>query len=237
MRTLVVGDIHGAYKALLQVLERSGFDKEKDKLICLGDVVDGWSESIEVIRELASIKNLVYIIGNHDQWFIDFLIYGIKEYMWISQGGRATYDAYLEHMEAGFIDEMISFFKKGHYYYVEDERLFVHGGYNWHRPIEDSTRGDLMWDRHLYQTALMWGEWSDKDKGLNIVKDYKEVFIGHTSTSYTNPDLKPVHAANVWNLDQGAGWEGKLTIMDVETKEYWQSDMVKDLYPDERGRM
>jgi len=24
--------------------------------------------------------------------------------------------------------------------------------------------------------------------------------------------------------------------MDVETKEYWQSDLVKDLYPDEEGR-
>lgn len=30
MKTFVMGDIHGAYKALIQCIERSGFDKEKD---------------------------------------------------------------------------------------------------------------------------------------------------------------------------------------------------------------
>ena len=38
MKTFVIGDIHGAYKALLQCFERSGFDYEKDHLIVLGDV-------------------------------------------------------------------------------------------------------------------------------------------------------------------------------------------------------
>jgi serine/threonine protein phosphatase 1 len=33
-------------------------------------------------------------------------------------------------------------------------------------------------------------------------------------------------------MDTGAGWAGKLTIMDVQTKEYWQSDPVQSLYPD-----
>ena len=35
---------------------------------------------------------------------------------------------------------------------------------------------------------------------------------------------------NVWNLDTGAGWSGKLTIMDVNSKEYWQADLTPDLY-------
>ena len=42
MKTFVMGDSHGAYKAFLQVMERSGFDYENDRLICLGDVSDGW---------------------------------------------------------------------------------------------------------------------------------------------------------------------------------------------------
>ena len=41
MRTFVMGDIHGAYNALLQCLKRSGFDYENDQLIQLGDVADG----------------------------------------------------------------------------------------------------------------------------------------------------------------------------------------------------
>ena len=41
MRTWVVGDIHGGYRALMQVFERSQFDRERDRLIALGDLVDG----------------------------------------------------------------------------------------------------------------------------------------------------------------------------------------------------
>jgi serine/threonine protein phosphatase 1 len=43
---------------------------------------------------------------------------------------------------------------------------------------------------------------------------------------------KPLHLGNLWALDQGAGWGGKLTLMDVNTHEYWQSDPVSTLYPD-----
>jgi serine/threonine protein phosphatase 1 len=38
MRTLVMGDIHGAHKALVQCLEKSGFNMEHDRLIQLGDI-------------------------------------------------------------------------------------------------------------------------------------------------------------------------------------------------------
>jgi hypothetical protein len=69
------------------------------------------------------------------------------------------------------------------------------------------------------------------------VKAYNEVFVGHTTTQKPYPDMKPVHASNVWNLDQGAGWSGKLTLMNIDTKEYFQSDLVTELYPDELGRM
>jgi len=48
MKTFTIGDIHGGHKALLQCLERSGTDKKNDRLLCLGDVVDGmvWSTKV-----------------------------------------------------------------------------------------------------------------------------------------------------------------------------------------------
>ena len=52
MKRYVLGDIHGAYQALIQVLKRAKFDYENDQLIFLGDVVDGWPESKECIDEL-----------------------------------------------------------------------------------------------------------------------------------------------------------------------------------------
>lgn len=65
-RRFVLGDVHGNFKALKQVLKKSKFDYEKDSLIIIGDVVDGYNCSYEVVEELLKIKNRVFIIGNHD---------------------------------------------------------------------------------------------------------------------------------------------------------------------------
>ena len=41
---------------------------------------------------------------------------------------------------------------------------------------------------------------------------------------------KPMKAANIYNLDTGAGHAGRLTIMDIESKKFSQSDPVSELY-------
>jgi serine/threonine protein phosphatase 1 len=55
-RTFVIGDIHGGLKALKQVLQNAAVTKE-DTLIFLGDYVDGWSESVQVISFLIDLHN------------------------------------------------------------------------------------------------------------------------------------------------------------------------------------
>lgn len=87
-----MGDIHGAYKALLQCLERSGFDKENDTLIQLGDIADGWSEVYECVEELLSIKNLISIRGNHDMWFKKYLETGVHPVRG-AQGSQVSIDS------------------------------------------------------------------------------------------------------------------------------------------------
>jgi hypothetical protein len=32
-------------------------------------------------------------------------------------------------------------------------------------------------------------------------------------------------------MDTAAGWGGKPSIMDVNTQQFWQSDLTSDLYP------
>jgi len=69
-RTFVIGDIHGAFRALQQILERAGV-QENDQLIFLGDFVDGWSQSFEVIQYLVEIEKknkFIFIKGKHDRW-------------------------------------------------------------------------------------------------------------------------------------------------------------------------
>ncbi|CEN32952.1 hypothetical protein CCAN12_280002 [Capnocytophaga canimorsus] len=39
-----------------------------------------------------------------------------------------------------------------------------------------------------------------------------------------------------WNVDTGCAFKGKITVMDIQTKQFWQSDPVWQCYPDEQGR-
>ena len=67
-RTLVIGDIHGGLKAVHQVFEKANVT-HADKLICLGDYVDGWSESAQTIDHVIGLskqQSCIFIKGNHD---------------------------------------------------------------------------------------------------------------------------------------------------------------------------
>ena len=228
MKIFVIGDIHGAYKALLQCLQRSSFDYDKDRLIALGDVCDGWSEVQECIDELLKIKHCDYIIGNHDLWTLDWALTGRKERAWLNQGGRNTIMSY----EGRPIPKAhIKFFKDAHFWLEVENKLFVHGGFDPDKPIHDQDKEALVWDRLLINEA-----WDKHSLGSNRKYGrYDGIFVGHTPTSRFGSKV-PVHCCNLWDLDTGAGWSGCLTIMDIHTKQFWQSDPTPELYPDSLGR-
>jgi len=258
-RTLVIGDIHGNYKGFRQALERCNFNNDRDTLISLGDVVDGHNESFEVVEELLRIKNLIPIKGNHDDWFNTWIQTGDNPSNW-QQGQKATGMSYLAHSrpeqpwfefnfdKTGFDisikpndipDNHIEFFANQLPYYIDkDNNLFVHGGFNRHYPLKE--QGDILWwDRDLWSQALSYKGMSAvegiKHPKFKMVDEFNEIFIGHTSTQFWGED-KPMNAANIWNLDTGGGWNGRVTIMDIDTKEFWQSDLGKELYPEFKGR-
>lgn len=261
-RTLCVGDLHGNFKGFKQALERCNFDYDNDTLISLGDVVDGHSQSYEVVEELLKIKNLISVKGNHDDWFLQWLRTGINPTNW-TQGQKATGLSYTTHNNPNqewynYVDSpgggkhfVVSlkpnhvpynhrqfFINQVNYYLDSQNRLFVHGGFNRHYPLEE--QGDILWwDRDLWSQALSWEsmgavESIGKPK-FKMVGDFNEVFIGHTSTQFWKSNV-PMKAANIWNLDTGGGWSGFVTIMDIDTKEFWQSDAGNVLYPEFKGR-
>lgn len=240
-KTFCIGDIHANYRGLLQCLKRSKFDKEKDVLICLGDYCDGWSETPECINELLTIKNRIDIRGNHDNWCDDWLSKGWTPSLWTQQGGQATIDAYIRTGEL-INDKHREFFNNLQDYYIDNQnRLFIHGGWDYYMgfpngalfPVNAGSKAkECHWDRSLLAGARSaFGDKNNPKGKFNAIEQFKEVYIGHTAMNGL-----PHQFGNLWNMDTGSGFSGYLSIINIDTKEVYQSDNVLSLYPDEKGR-
>jgi serine/threonine protein phosphatase 1 len=233
-KTFVIGDIHGGLKALIQILDRAKVMPD-DQLIFLGDYVDRWYESAQTIDFLINFQkthNCIFIRGNHDDLLQKYLEGAPENTMWLNAGGAQTIKSYqntppknkYKHLE--FLKSLKS------YYLDNQQRLFVHGGfthmrgvrYEWHETM-------LYWDRTLWETALSLNPALQKTDLYypKRLKLYHEIYIGHTATIEI-AQTTPQNCANVWNIDTGAGYVGKLTIMNIDTKEFWQSDQLNLLY-------
>jgi serine/threonine protein phosphatase 1 len=230
-RKFVLGDIHGAKRALDQVLERCGFNNDADTLIFLGDISDGWPEVKQSIDKLLTIKNLVHLRGNHDDWFLDAVNGEHPGMLWLQQGGYATVNSYNGLINV--LDSHKEFLRNAKLYHEDDGRIFVHAGWPgfMNHPMQYVSGSQLFWDRSMWHEAV--SKQSRKDS--TPVTKFKEVFIGHTPTIMFDIGI-PMNRCEIWNVDTGAGYGFKLSIMDVDTKEYWQSDNVQDLYPGVKGR-
>ncbi len=240
MRTFVFGDIHGGLKALDQVIAKLDLVTE-DKLIFLGDYVDGWSESAQVIDRLIELDKqyeCVFIKGNHDQMCEDWLMGERMDPSWRQHGGAETVDSYQFYFQQDRVKH-IRFFKSMRRYVVDEEnRLFVHAGFTSMKgPKAEIYKTNFFWDRTLWETVKAM----DTKMEINDpfypkrLKLFREIYIGHTAlTDYGI--LIPVNKANLWNMDTGAAFTGKLSCMEINTKELFQSDKLIELYPDEKGR-
>lgn len=240
MRTLVIGDVHGSYKALLQLMERAAVT-QNDLLIFLGDYVDGWGQSADVIDFLIGLKsthNCIFMRGNHDDLLLAWLKTGEYNEQWFNHGGELTTQKYKD-VTGERRKRHIQFLEQLEDYYLdESNRLFIHAGFTSQNGVthEYFTRM-FYWERTLWETALALDKKLDPNDPLYPKRFtlYKEVFIGHTPVTSIGETV-PIQMANIWNVDTGAAFKGPLTIMDADTKEYWQSDAVYSLYPEENGR-
>jgi len=240
MRTLVVGDIHSGLRALEQVMDKANVTP-RDHIIFLGDYVDAWSTAVETVDFLIELKdsfNCTFIRGNHDELCRDWLLTQKDNPQWLAHGGTATRQSYLDADRDKWERHLQFYADLENYYLAEDNRLYLHAGYTNLKGIDfEYFVQSYYWDRTLWElaTALNPELEPTHPKYPKRLTHYKEVFIGHTPLSKTQV-VKPQRAANVWNVDTGAAFKGGLTILDVETKEYWQSEPVHTFYPGERGR-
>jgi len=153
-------------------------------------------------------------------------------------GGLETVASYQSYSEEQLATHLNFYMKLQNYHIDENNNLFVHAGFSsMHGPSKEVYETNYSWDRTLWETACAMDKHLQKNSELfpKRLLLFNEIYIGHTPTLYYN-ETTPMHKANIWNIDTGAAFTGKLSILDLETKEFWQSDPLSELYSDEKGR-
>ena len=79
MRTALISDVHGNYAGLLAVLADIE-QQQYDRILCLGDLVDGGPQSMEVVRLLQE-RAISSVRGNHDEYPNAGLPLDIEDYL------------------------------------------------------------------------------------------------------------------------------------------------------------
>ncbi len=93
--TYVVGDVHGHYDALIELVQKL---PNNAKLIFVGDLIDRGSQSKEVIKFVRKNGHLC-VLGNHEKMMIDecdynTLCFSRRSSIWMRNGGLQTLTSY-----------------------------------------------------------------------------------------------------------------------------------------------
>lgn len=75
-RKLIIGDIHGYFHVLQQLLEKINYKPIQDQVIFIGDYINRGPESLKVVSEIKRMveeEEAIALMGNHEYSLIEFL--------------------------------------------------------------------------------------------------------------------------------------------------------------------
>ena len=175
----VTSDIHGQYDSFKKLLEKINFN-DNDTLYILGDIIDRGPQIIEIIREVISTPNIVMVLGNHEDMFLNY--YDSKDIgdriLWFRNGGNITYSA-LKSISENEVKDIVKYFKSlpiERNIEVNGNRFqLVHGAF-----VSDRKKEQLI--DSAYRHRIIWGRIRVNDRG----PEDRIVIFGHTPTgNYT----------------------------------------------------
>jgi serine/threonine protein phosphatase 1 len=232
MRIYAIGDIHGQLEMLRAAHARIDADRARCRdadatVVHLGDFVDRGPDSRGVIDFLIGGRDQgrpwVFVRGNHDVMFLDFLSPDRNPddqlragLTWLDPrlGGGTTLASYgvtgglltgrraiVTAARKAVPEQHVGFLSGLPRLYATPDVLFVHAGIRPGIPISQQSDTDLIWIREPFLSDTT-------DHGPLIVH-------GHT------PVETPLHAGNRVDLDTGAGFGRPLTVAVFEGRDCW----------------
>ncbi|HJX29495.1 MAG TPA: symmetrical bis(5'-nucleosyl)-tetraphosphatase, partial [Thermoanaerobaculia bacterium] len=120
MATYAIGDVHGCFDTLQNLLRRIQYDRHQDRLWMVGDLVNRGPRSLDVLRWAAEEGDrIVVVLGNHDLHLLG--------HAWgVSQAKRR--DALDEILAAPDRDDLLEWLRRRPVLHREDGHVMVHAG-------------------------------------------------------------------------------------------------------------
>lgn len=218
MRTIIIGDIHGCFREYKTLLKKVHYNKNKDRLILLGDLMDRGPRSYEMLQWAIRWKeenpdNFYMVRGNHEQMIVEQAKDIDTRMIWRVVGKGATlrsFAKYKDHMES-----YIPWITENMPLYFEEEGL---------RCVHAAVREESFEDNDL-DTLV-----KDHSESKKNLYDGKLTIIGHTPlqdpTYYDGSGEEGIALPyGEWRalpergticIDTGCVFGGKLTAMIVE---------------------
>jgi serine/threonine protein phosphatase 1 len=211
-KIFAIGDIHGCAQKLRELIGLIAANHEKDTLIFIGDYIDRGSsnrEAVDYVLQLKQeFKNVVCLLGNHEQMLLNYLE-GENEEMYLYNGGKFTLSDYgIKSSDSPDVrkkkipEEHLLFYQSLLPYHQTKDYIFVHAGLIPGISIDKQTTDDLLWVRYKFID-------SDYDLGRRVV-------FGHT------PMSNPLIMENKIGIDTGAVYGGKLTCLELPKVKIYQ---------------
>jgi hypothetical protein len=200
-RTIVVGDLHGCYDELMDLLDKAAFT-ESDRLVCVGDLITKGPKNREVLEIFMTDSRFSTVMGNHDlalrrRWNGEDveLKPAQKEAHKELKGEKDLYTPFLNALP--FVIDL-------------DTHLVVHAGLRPNVELYSQTTGDLTRLRTL-------GPDRESDEGTPWYHVYygdKTVLFGHW------PAPEPRRGPKAIGLDTGCVYGFSLTAYIIEADEF-----------------
>jgi serine/threonine protein phosphatase 1 len=205
-----IGDIHGTFDRLQNLMQKIPIDFENDTLVFIGDYIDRGPGSVEVVDYLLDLKRRVpgtiFLKGNHEEMLQKYLD-GSDRFTYLLNGGQKTLDSYLSKTDQSdsfpIPPDHMDFFNSLHLYYETDSHIFVHAGLRPKVSLASQVPEDLLWirDKFIY-SKYNFG---------------KPVVFGHT------PLEKPLVESNKIGIDTGAVYGNALTCVQLPDMQFFSA--------------
>lgn len=200
-RDFIIGDLHGCFDIFNKMLDRIDFDKDKDRMFSVGDLIDRGENSLDC---LYLIKEPWFnsVMGNHEDLFINSVVKGVDTDLWDMNGG--VWHHGVNHEELQDIAQHVLELPLSITIKHEDGDIGI-----CHAQPPSLDWDDVKNPSERDQQVMIWARMWIADDRMGNVENVCSTFHGHT------PVDDVVQAGNVHFIDTGAVFTGNLTCIQI----------------------